>query len=96
MSLGSRLRCSRERMGFSQGFVAQRLDLHRTTIGKYENNECVPSVDILSKLIEFYCEDANYILYGKTKKCINVSEIPENTIQKIYFFIAEYRTSEDK
>lgn len=95
MSLGSRLRCSRERMGFSQAFVARRLDLHRTTIGKYENDECIPSLDILSKLIEFYCEDANYILYGKTKRCINVSGLPEHIIQKIYFFIAEYLIRKD-
>ena len=70
MSLGSRLRDARLKLDFSQEYVAKRLDLHRTTIGKYENDASLPSTDILIKLIEIYCEDANYILYGKTKKVI--------------------------
>lgn len=94
MSLGSRLKKSRVKMGFSQEYVARRVNLHRTTIGKYESDECVPSVDILSRLIEIYCEDANYILYGKTRKNINVSDLSEFTIQKIYFLIAKYRFDE--
>lgn len=96
MSLGRRLRIAREKIGFSQDEVAQRLKLHRTTIGKYENNECDPSVDILAKLIEIYCEDANYILYGKTRKSINISNLPEYIIQKIYFIISEYNLNENR
>lgn len=95
MSLGNRLKNSRERLGFSQDFVARRVDVHRTTIGKYENDECLPSLDILIKLIEIYCEDANYILYGKTRKNINVEELPEYIIQKIYFIISKYFLNKD-
>ena len=86
MSLGSRLRDARLKLDFSQEYVAKRLDLHRTTIGKYES---LPSTDILIKLIEIYCEDANYILYGKTKKVINVSDVPESIVKKIYLLIAK-------
>lgn len=96
MSLGSRLRDARLKLGFSQEYVAKRLDLHRTTIGKYENDASLPSTDILIKstdilikLIEIYCEDANYILYGKTKKVINVSDVPESIVKKIYLLIAK-------
>lgn len=83
-------------MGFSQEFVANRIGVHRTTIGKYEKNECVPSIDVLMKLIEVYCEDANYILFGKTKKIINVDELSDVTIQKIYFIIAKYLMNENE
>ena len=86
MSLGSRLRDARLKLDFSQEYVAKRLDLHRTTIGKYAS---LPSTDILIKLIEIYCEDANYILYGKTKKVINVSDVPESIVKKIYLLIAK-------
>lgn len=89
MSLGSRLRDARLKLGFSQEYVAKRLDLHRTTIGKYENDASLPSTGILIKLIEIYCEDANYILYGKTKKVINVSDVPESIVKKIYLLIAK-------
>ena len=49
----------------------------------------MPSLDVLIKLIEIYCEDANYILYGKTRKIINISDVPEYAIEKIYFLIAK-------
>ena len=89
MSIGSRLRDARIKLGFSQDYVAQRVDVHRTTIGKYENDISMPSAEILIKLIEIYCEDANYILYGKTKKIINIIDVPENVVKTIYFLIAK-------
>lgn len=90
MSLGKRLKEAREEMGFSRGYVANRLGLHRTTIGKYESDECLPSVDILTRLIEIYCEDANYILYGKTKNVLNVKGVPEILINNFKFTVAKY------
>lgn len=89
MSLGSRLKEARLKLGFSQEYVAGRVNLHRTTIGKYENDASMPSLDVLIKLIEIYCEDANYILYGKPRKIINISDVPEYAIEKIYFLIAK-------
>lgn len=51
MSLGSRLKEARLKLGFSQEYVAGRVNLHRTTIGKYENDASMPSLDVLIKLI---------------------------------------------
>ncbi len=51
MSMGERLRKARLKMGYSQEEVARRIDTHRTTIGKYENGECEPSIKVLAKLI---------------------------------------------
>lgn len=36
MSMGERLREARNKIGYSQEEVARRIDLDRTTIGKYE------------------------------------------------------------
>ena len=57
--------------------VARRIDLDRTTIGKYENDACVPSSTTLARLVEIYCTDANYILYGKEMKVMNISRVQE-------------------
>mgnify|MGYP000526880559 CR=1 FL=1 len=84
MSMGERLREARNKIGYSQEEVARRIDLDRTTIGKYENDACVPSSTTLARLVEIYCTDANYILYGKTKKVINVSDVPESIVKKIF------------
>lgn len=90
MSLGERLKEARLKMGFSQEDVARRIDTHRTTIGKYEKNECDPSINILMKLIEIYSADANYILFGKHMKVIHVEGLPEHCIEEIYLLISRY------
>ena len=90
MSMGERLRKARLKMGYSQEEVARRIDTHRTTIGKYENGECEPSIKVLANLIEIYCTDANYILYGKDMKAMNVSRVPENCMGDVYMLISEY------
>lgn len=90
MSMGERLRKARLKMGYSQEEVARRIDTHRTTIEKYENGECEPSIKVLAKLIEIYCTDANYILYGKDMKVMNVSRVPENCMRDVYMLISEY------
>ena len=55
MSMGERLREARNKIGYSQEEVARRIDLDRTTIGKYENDACVPSSTTLARLVEIYC-----------------------------------------
>lgn len=94
MSIGSRLKEARMNLNFSQEEVAKRINVHRTTIGKYENGESQPSLDILLKLIEIYCEDANYILFGKTKRIINIELLPDSVVDRIILFIGKYYHNE--
>lgn len=74
-SLGNRLKEAQEKIVFSKGYIVDWLGLHKAIIGKYESNEYLPSVDILTRMIEIYCEDANYTLYGKTTKILNDKKI---------------------
>lgn len=90
MSLGERLKEARIEMGFSQEEVAKRIDTHRTTISKYEKNECEPSLKIIMKLIEIYCADANYILFGKHMKIMHIEGLPETCIKQIYAIVSRY------
>ena len=83
MSMGERLREARNKIGYSQEEVARRIDLDRTTI-------CVPSSTTLARLVEIYCTDANYILYGKEMKVMNISRVPKNCMRDIYMLLSEY------
>lgn len=87
MSMGERLREARNKIGYSQEEVARRIDLDRTTIGKYENDACVPSSTTLARLVEIYCTDANYILYGKEMKVMNISRVPKKLYER-YLYVA--------
>ena len=90
MTLGERLKAARIREKLSQEFVAKEVGVHRTTIGKYENNECLPSLTTMMKLIKLYNEDANYILYGDSRRIIDVSKFPDSLINKLYFLISKF------
>ena len=41
-------------------------------------------------LIKLYNEDANYILYGDSRRIIDVSKFPDSLINKIYFLISKF------
>ena len=89
MTIGERLKDARERLSYSLKYVSKVVGIHRTTIGKYENNECLPSLDIIMKLIILYKEDANYILYGKSKKTLNIENVSKNIVDKIYYILSK-------
>lgn len=65
MSLGDRLRISREKKGWSQVYVSKILDITSQTISNYERNERDPDSSTLNKLAELYDVSADYLL-GRT------------------------------
>lgn len=89
MTIGERLKIAREKLNYSQEYVSKVVGTHRTTIGKYENNECLPSLDLIMKLIILYKEDANYILYGKSRKILNIDNVSNQVIDKIYYILSK-------
>ena len=79
--------------GSLQDQVANALEVHRTTIGKYENDESEPSLDKFAKMIDLYHADANYILFGNIPNELRLRNLPDILIQKLYFIINEYYAS---
>ncbi len=52
--LGTRLRALRKRMGLTQGDMAQKLSVDRTTYTKYENGRVSPDYQALVSLAETF------------------------------------------
>lgn len=90
MSMGKRLKKARIKRKLTQDQVANALDVHRTTIGKYENDESEPSLDKFAKMIDLYHADANYILFGNIQNETIFRNLPDVLIQKLYFIINDY------
>jgi transcriptional regulator with XRE-family HTH domain len=51
----------------SQGNLADKLDVSRQTISKWENNMCLPEAEKLLQLSEIFGVSTDYILIGKTE-----------------------------
>jgi transcriptional regulator with XRE-family HTH domain len=59
---GDRLRQLRERAGYSQYELAERLKTHQTQIRRWETNAVVPNSDTLTTLAKFFNVSADYLL----------------------------------
>ncbi len=65
-NFGERIYDLRNRNNMSQGDLADRLDVSRQTISKWENNMCMPEAEKLLQLSEIFSVSVDYILKGKT------------------------------
>jgi transcriptional regulator with XRE-family HTH domain len=64
--LGLRLMFEREKLGLTQGELAERLGIHRVSQSNYERGATSPDVKYLAKADEIGI-DVYYVLTGKTK-----------------------------
>ena len=65
-SIGERIYDLRNRNNMSQGNLADKLDVSRQTISKWENNMCLPEAEKLMQLSEIFSVSTDYILKGRT------------------------------
>ena len=64
LSIGERLYELRTKNNMSQGALAERLDVSRQTVSKWENNMSLPEVEKILQLSEIFSVSADYILKG--------------------------------
>ena len=83
-NLGEKLKQARENANLSQQDVADKLNVSRQTISKYELNINEPDLETLKELSYLYQVDINYLLGMNTK---TYSFFAKNTINKIFTYI---------
>lgn len=83
-NLGEKLKEARENANLSQQDVADKLNVSRQTISKYELNINEPDLETLKELSYLYQVDINYLLGMDSK---TYSFFAKNTINKIFTYI---------
>lgn len=78
-NLGERIYQLRTANNMSQGNLADRLDVSRQTVSKWENNQSIPETDKLIALSEIFAVSIDYILKG---------EVPQIT-EKVFVQVKE-------
>ncbi len=61
-TFAERLKKARQNTGFTQKEVEQETGIKQTLISRYESGALEPNIEILGTLIDFYQDDANYII----------------------------------
>lgn len=81
MSLGNKLLNLRKEKGLSQEEVAERLNVSRQTVSKWETDQSTPDFDKILPLCELYGITSDELLTGKKRepnKKVNANEYEEN------------------
>ena len=70
--LGERLRNLRESRGLSQVQLANRLGKSKQSVSNWENNNILPSIEILVRLAEIFQVSCDYLLEIDNRKFLDV------------------------
>lgn len=91
--LPEKLRELRNKYGFSQKEVADRLEISPSIVSGYETGERTPSIDVLLSISYLYNCSVDYLL-GKTNEQpiiqIDTSKLNDNQIQAINVLIESF------
>jgi len=61
---GDNLKEARTKKGFSQGKLAELMQIHSAHISRYERNQTIPSVDVVKKFADILEVSADLLIYG--------------------------------
>lgn len=73
-SIGERIYELRKKNNMSQGDLADKLDVSRQTVSKWENNSSIPEVEKISQLSQIFSVTTDYIIKGTAKETEQKSE----------------------
>ena len=79
------LRTSR---GYSQGDLAELLEISRSAISMYENGNREPDFEMLEKIADLFSVDVNFLLGRAPAKTPEQNELHEPTYEEIQSLIA--------
>ena len=89
--LGDRIREIRLAKKINQVVFAKRLGVTKQSVSNWENENIQPSIDMLSKIADVLSVTTDFLLSREDKRYIDVTGIPETTIQNIQEIIEQIR-----
>lgn len=75
MSIGKVIRKERKRLGWSQLELAEKLQIHRMTLGRYERDELFPNIPTIIKMLDIFSLSADTFLERSSNSVLNDKEI---------------------
>lgn len=99
MNIGTIISQLRDKKGFSQSDLAEKSQVSRVMIGKYERGEAVPSIDAAKKIADALEVSLDYLVGGTSQtsfdkrtleRIIELELLEENKKQTLYDLIDTY------
>lgn len=90
MSLGKHLKNEREKRGWSQKYVAEKIGITNTVLSNYERNYRDPDTNTLKKLADLYEVSTDYLLDRSNTPHHKTKEDDFDSLAEINRLIKEY------
>ena len=89
--LGQRINKLRIELGWSQVQLAERLSISKQTVSNWENENILPSIEMLVRLAKLFHVSTDYLLGLDDLLAINVEGLPVSFVAHITQIIEDYR-----
>ena len=87
LSLNENIKKLRLSRGLSQVEFAKILCVTKQCVSNWENDNVIPSIEMLCKIADFFCVSTDYLLGRDERLTIEVSNLTEIQIAHIVSFI---------
>lgn len=89
--LGQRINELRIALGWSQVYLAEKLNISKQTVSNWENENIQPSIEMLVRLAKLFHVSTDYLLGLDSIQTINVNGLPKHFIAHLTQIIEDYK-----
>lgn len=89
--LGQRIQELRSGCGWSQVEVAKRLKVTKQTVSNWENENILPSIDMLVRVAKLFNVSTDYLLGLENVPRLSVEGLPSEVVTHLSLLIEDYR-----
>lgn len=91
--LNERIRELRGSRGISQIQLAGKLGVTKQSVSNWENDNILPSIEMLVKIANFFEVSTDYLLGLDKKRTLDVENLTENQISHIQLIVDDLRNA---
>lgn len=90
---GDRVKQLRVAHNYSQVQLAERLHVSKQTISNWENNNILPSVDMLIHIADAFAVSTDYLLERDDRRQLDTTGLSDEQLAHLHFIIRDILTS---
>lgn len=89
--LNENIKSLRIAIGINQVEFARALGVTKQCVSNWENDNVVPSIEMLVKIADFFCVTTDYLLGRSERHCLDVSGLTDEQIGHVALIIDDLR-----
>ena len=94
-SLNENIRQLRLQLGINQVEFAARIGVTKQCVSNWENDNVIPSVEMLCKIADFFGVSTDYLLGRSEKRVIDVSDLSDAQIDHIICIVKDLKRTDN-